>query len=204
MISIPSLLMRRRSGNWHLAWHGCEESRCERSAAATIILRGPRRQVLHVAGSPLGPRQRAFNAGVGTEVRPQSIGRVLGIGLRVAAPRCRQKRHRGRVAGRSHTIPHVRSQARRVHASGSAHAAKCQPAAVRAVAGQCHARRCARPLASGFFKPFRSVGGKIWLEVTGVFFLLPVLVFTPVLWRTRASWQQGPDLLSDVSMCPQR
>jgi hypothetical protein len=46
---------------------------------------------------------------------------------------------------------------------------------------------------SGFFKPFRSVGGKIWLEVTGVFFLLPVLVFSPVLWRTRASWQQGSD-----------
>ena len=46
---------------------------------------------------------------------------------------------------------------------------------------------------SGFFKPFRSVGGKIWLEVTGVFFLLPVLVFAPVLWRTRASWQHGPD-----------
>ena len=46
---------------------------------------------------------------------------------------------------------------------------------------------------SGFFKPFRSVGGKIWLEVTGVFFLLPVLVFSPVLWRTRASWQHGPD-----------
>jgi hypothetical protein len=45
----------------------------------------------------------------------------------------------------------------------------------------------------GFFKPFRSVGGKIWLEVTGVFFLLPVLVFAPVLWRPRANWQQGPD-----------
>ena len=59
------------------------------------------------------------------------------------------------------------------------------------VAGQ-STRGVARGL-SGFFKPFRSVGGKIWLEVTGVFFLLPVLVFSPVLWRTRASWQQGPD-----------
>ena len=59
------------------------------------------------------------------------------------------------------------------------------------VAGQT-TRGVARGL-GGFFKPFRSVGGKIWLEVTGVFFLLPVLVFTPVLWRTRASWQQGPD-----------
>jgi hypothetical protein len=26
-----------------------------------------------------------------------------------------------------------------------------------------------------------------------VFFLLPVVVFAPVLWRTRASWQHGPD-----------
>ncbi|HEV2215360.1 MAG TPA: hypothetical protein VGR64_08735, partial [Terracidiphilus sp.] len=65
------------------------------------------------------------------------------------------------------------------------------------VAGQARAagqatRGVARGL-GGFFKPFRSVGGKIWLEVTGVFFLLPVLVFMPVLWRTRASWQQGPD-----------
>jgi hypothetical protein len=46
---------------------------------------------------------------------------------------------------------------------------------------------------SGFLKPFRTVGGKILLEVTGVFFLLPVVVFTPFLWRTRASWQHGPD-----------
>lgn len=46
---------------------------------------------------------------------------------------------------------------------------------------------------SGFLKPFRTVGGKIWLEVVGAFFFLPVLAFSPVLWRTRASWQQGPD-----------
>jgi hypothetical protein len=46
---------------------------------------------------------------------------------------------------------------------------------------------------SGFFKPFRTVGGKILLEVIGVFFLLPVVAFAPVLWRTRASWQHGPD-----------
>jgi hypothetical protein len=46
---------------------------------------------------------------------------------------------------------------------------------------------------SGFFKPFKSVGGKILLEVMGVFFLLPVAVFAPVLWRARESWQHGPD-----------
>src|ERR1019366_1472933 len=45
----------------------------------------------------------------------------------------------------------------------------------------------------GFLRPFQRVGGKIWLEVTGVFFLLPVLVFSPVLWRTRFSFAHGPD-----------
>jgi hypothetical protein len=45
----------------------------------------------------------------------------------------------------------------------------------------------------GFLKPFRRVGGILWLEVTGVFFALPVVVFGPVLWRTRLSWAHGPD-----------
>ena len=45
----------------------------------------------------------------------------------------------------------------------------------------------------GFLRPFGRVGGILWLEVTGVFFLLPVIVFAPNLWRMRASWQSGPD-----------
>jgi fucose 4-O-acetylase-like acetyltransferase len=35
----------------------------------------------------------------------------------------------------------------------------------------------------GFLRPFRRVGGILWLEVTGVFFLLPVVVFAPTIWR---------------------
>ena len=45
----------------------------------------------------------------------------------------------------------------------------------------------------GFLRPFRRVGGILWLEVTGVFFLLPVAVFAPKLWSARASWAHGPD-----------
>ena len=45
----------------------------------------------------------------------------------------------------------------------------------------------------GFLRPFRRVGGILWLEVTGAFFLLPVVVFAPKLWSTRASWAHGPD-----------
>jgi type VI protein secretion system component VasK len=45
----------------------------------------------------------------------------------------------------------------------------------------------------GFLKPFRRIGGILWLEVTGGFFLLPVVVFAPTLWRVRRSWAEGPD-----------
>ena len=45
----------------------------------------------------------------------------------------------------------------------------------------------------GFLRPFQRVGGILWLEVTGVFFFLPVVVFGPVLWKTRLSWAHGPD-----------
>jgi hypothetical protein len=109
-------------------------------------------------------------------VKPQFVGRVLGTGLRVA----------GRMAGQA-----IMGEP----AQGSpppAQTAASPTAANRGrIAGQA-TRGVSRGL-SGFFKPFRTVGGKILLEVLGVFFLLPVLIFAPVLWRTRASWHHGPD-----------
>jgi len=115
-------------------------------------------------------------------MKPQTIGRVLGVGVRVA----------GRMAGQ--------------HLSNAG-----QAAARQSVAGPAGSRVPARPnlrdasqaagrvrggLAQGlrgFLRPFSRVGGILWLEVTGVFFLLPVLVFTPTLWRTRFSYLHGPD-----------
>jgi hypothetical protein len=69
------------------------------------------------------------------------------------------------------------------------------PALQSRTAGQTagHASRNVAKGLGGFLRPFRRVGGILWLEVTGVFFLLPVLVFSPYLWRMRASWAQGPD-----------
>ncbi|MGB7546921.1 MAG: hypothetical protein WBM14_04155, partial [Terracidiphilus sp.] len=69
-------------------------------------------------------------------------------------------------------------------------------AAAEAAARGRNARKAAGGLAQGvggFLRPFRRVGGILWLEVTGVFFLLPVAVFGPTLWRIRASWAHGPD-----------
>jgi len=110
-------------------------------------------------------------------MRPEAIGRVLGIGLRVA----------GRVAGQ------------RIGAAvQSAPPATQTPHTIspdRAAAGRTAGRagsNLARGL-GGFLKPFRRVGGILWLEITGVFFFLPVIVFAPTLWRTRLSYAHGPD-----------
>jgi hypothetical protein len=45
----------------------------------------------------------------------------------------------------------------------------------------------------GFLRPFRRVGGILWLEVTGVFFLLPVFVFAPSLWREIQAYPHNSD-----------
>lgn len=117
-------------------------------------------------------------------MRPQSIGRALGIGLRVA----------GRIAGQRMAASGRAAEAR---AAATAPAAEMLDGAgaARKAAGQAAgltSRGLVRGL-GGFLRPFGRVGGIIWLEVTGVFFLLPVVVFGPTLWRVRASWARGTD-----------
>ena len=106
---------------------------------------------------------------------------MVGIGLRVA----------GRAAGRAIMGDQAQGTGTTPTPPTTSAGTSSRVANKARVAGQA-SRGVARGL-GGFFKPFRSVGGKIWLEVSGVFFLLPVLVFAPVLWRTRANWQHGAD-----------
>jgi hypothetical protein len=124
-------------------------------------------------------------------MKPQTIGRVLGIGLRVA----------GRVAGQR-----ITSQPSSNPPAAGQHPANT-PVTVAGVGGPgtqtaahppvtVRAGRATRNLGrglGGFIRPFGRVGGILWLEVTGVFFLLPVVVFTPTVWHARASWAHGPD-----------
>jgi hypothetical protein len=106
-------------------------------------------------------------------MKPQNIGRTLGIGLRVA----------GRIAGQC--------------VAAGTQAASNQPASQPAsrtagkVAGQA-TRGLGRGL-GGFLKPFRRVGGILWLEVTGVFFFLFVVVFARFAWITHQDYAQGPN-----------
>ena len=109
-------------------------------------------------------------------MKPQSIGRALGIGLRVA----------GRIAGQ--------------RLAGGAQAAASQHATATASAVQSHsagqaAGKTTRGVAhgvGGFLRPFKRVGGILWLEVTGVFFFLFALVFGAAMFRTRPAHLHGP------------
>jgi hypothetical protein len=104
------------------------------------------------------------------EMKPQTLGRALGIGLRVA----------GRVAGQRLSAQAIAAPAQ----------AAAQPQPPRKAAPTADA---VRKGVGGFFKPFRHVGGIVFLEVMGVFFLLFVLIFSQATWRMRASYAAGPD-----------
>jgi hypothetical protein len=125
-------------------------------------------------------------------MKPHSIGRTVGIGLRVA----------GRIAGQRMAAPQAGTAA--AAASPEANAPHTAPPGVDAAAtGRAAGRIAARAAVQGtgslargvggFLRPFRRVGGIVWLEVTGVFFLVFVVAFAPTLWRVRASYAHGPD-----------
>jgi hypothetical protein len=119
------------------------------------------------------------------------IGRALGIGVRVV----------GRMAG----------QRLAAHVQSAAAAPQVQPAPPvvgagtgssweqNRASGQAATRATAQAGRSvsrgvgGFLRPFRRVGGILWLEVTGVFFLLPVIVFAPTLYRAIVAYPHASD-----------
>ncbi|HXR38095.1 MAG TPA: hypothetical protein VN776_03345 [Terracidiphilus sp.] len=114
-------------------------------------------------------------------MKPQSIGRALGIGLRVA----------GRIAGQRVAASAQAAASRPAAPAAPAGPTPAQTRAAGQVAGQ--ATRGIAAGVGGFLRPFRRVGGIIWLEVAGVFFFLPVVVFGPTVWKARFSWAHGPD-----------
>jgi hypothetical protein len=118
-------------------------------------------------------------------MKPETIGRALGIGLRVA----------GRMAGQrmAASAQNAASQPAPSAAPSTApSAAPPRPAGHTAghTAGQ--ARGSIARGIGGFLRPFRRVGGILWLEVTGVFFLLFALVFGTAMWKIRPASLHGP------------
>jgi len=116
------------------------------------------------------------------------IGRALGVAVRVA----------GRTAGQflegppqpspaHHQVhqaaPVAGSQAQTSNPQNRAAAQAAARATMQAGKSAVHAGRSVSRGVGGFLRPFRRVGGILWLEITGVFFLLPVAVFAPFFWR---------------------
>jgi hypothetical protein len=112
-------------------------------------------------------------------MKPEKIGRVFGIGVRVA----------GRMAGQRLANTAQPAQSHQVANSAAATIATLRAASE----ASSRANRGVVQGVGGFLRPFRRVGNILWLEITGVFFLLPAVVFAPTVWRTRTSWAHGPD-----------
>lgn len=109
-------------------------------------------------------------------MKAERIGRALGIGFRVA----------GRIAGQR--IAGDSAAARPVQRSATAHVNGGNGVALRTRAqdasrATAQVGRGVQQGVSGFLRPFRRVGGIVWLEVTGVFFLLFALVFGWYMWQ---------------------
>ena len=111
-------------------------------------------------------------------MRPRYIGRALGIGVRIA----------GRIAGQrimdpaqsAASAPHVKAQS--AAAANRVTQIESQVRTAANVAAQT-SREVSKGI-GGFLRPFRRVGGIVWLEVTGTFFLLFAALFALRLWQS--------------------
>ena len=111
-------------------------------------------------------------------MRAQTIGRALGIGLRVAGRIAGQTiAGEARPAGQAAAAPRPVGSA---SVSGAANRARGQAAAQTTV----QIGRGMQQGVGGFLRPFKRVGGILWLEVTGVFFLLFAAVFGWYMWQS--------------------
>ena len=109
-------------------------------------------------------------------MRPRNIGRAVGIGVRVA----------GRIAGqRLAAQGQSGTGATRTQPVNLGPGSVVENRAAGRTAEQIttQARRSVSKGIGGFLRPFRRVGGILWLEVTGAFFLLFAAVFGLRLWQ---------------------
>ena len=121
-------------------------------------------------------------------MRPQTIGRAMGIGLRVAGRIAGQKLaaqgQSGAAAGQSAGNPQaIGTGVPRTQAAHPGAGSVAQNRAAGRTAEQI-AVQASRGI-GGFLRPFRRVGGILWLEVTGAFFLLFAAAFA---FRLLQSW----------------
>ncbi len=109
-------------------------------------------------------------------MRPQIIGRAVGIGVRVAS------RIVGQWLAASGQSGSGAPRTDAVHL-GPGSTAKNRAAGQATGQFATQAGRGVSRGIGGFLRPFRRVGGILWLEVTGAFFLLFAVGFALRLWQ---------------------
>lgn len=111
-------------------------------------------------------------------MEPRNIGRALGIGVRVAGRIVGQRVVKPAPSAASPPHPQVQSVAA---CPSPAFQARSQAQATGRIAAQA-APNLGKGI-SGLLRPFRRVGGVVWLEATGTFFLLFAALFALRLWQ---------------------
>lgn len=104
-------------------------------------------------------------------MKPDSLGRKLGVGVRVASGMLRD-----RAGQTAETVQH----------NAPAYAAR----GANIIAGT---RKGTKRFGEAIWGPFVHAGGVLWLEITGLFFALFGLFFAQGVYRLRADWRSGPN-----------
>lgn len=127
---------------------------------------------------------------------------MLGIGLRVAGRMAGQKLAGGTqtvgapvtgtaVAGQAQQAQQIEQAGQNGQVAARAQAASQADVRAKGQAAGRTAKGVARGV-GGFLRPFRRVGGILWLEMTGAFFFLFVVAASLPLWRHKPSHLNGP------------
>lgn len=114
-------------------------------------------------------------------MKPQTVGRFLGVGLRVA----------GRMAGQR-LAANPSTSAPPVTVAGVGGPATTGTTVRQAARNTGVAARGVGKGMGGFLRPFRRVGGIVFLEMTGAFFFLFVVFFANEAWKRHADYAHGP------------
>ncbi|HVW76672.1 MAG TPA: hypothetical protein VHB45_03605 [Alloacidobacterium sp.] len=111
-------------------------------------------------------------------MEPNTIGRKLGVGVRVASKMLMDRATRGNPSPAAQENPTTQQVA---------HQPPVYSAKGKAVA------REGRKFGEALWKPVAHAGGVLWLEVTGLFFGIFTLFFASNTYKLRNAWVAGPD-----------
>ena len=138
-------------------------------------------------------------------MEPKKVGRALGIGVRVASKMVQQRVSAASAPEATQNSPEImlpvaapaQAQTQPVSQSTPRTSPNARPKEqiVRNGNRLVTAKRGAKAFGQAFLGPFTHAGSILWLEITGLFFLLFTVFFVQSVYRTRASWHSGPDHL---------